>query len=127
MAEKVALKRKGDRQRAAHPARTPYGLPMIEGCMSCPARKERLFCNLSPAALERLDAISSVASYPAGALLFVEGQEPRGVFVICSGRVKLTGGSARGKSLIFRIADAGEIVGLPGTLSEKPYELTAET
>jgi CRP/FNR family transcriptional regulator len=85
-----------------------------------------VFCDLPLPVLDRLDAISSVASYPAGAVLFVEGQEPRGVFIICNGRVKLSGGSAKGKSLIFRIAEAGEIIGLPGTLSAKPYELTAE-
>ena len=32
-----------------------------------------------------------------------------------------------GKSLILRIAESGEIVGLPGTISGKPYEVTAET
>ena len=108
------------------PTRTPYGLQVIEGCVTCPVHKERLFCNLPALVLERLDAISSVASYPAGAVLFVEGQEPRGIFIICNGRVKLSGASAKGKSLIFRIAEAGEIIGLPGTLSAKPYELTAE-
>jgi CRP/FNR family transcriptional regulator len=34
--------------------------------------------------------------------------------------------SAGGKSLILRIADAGEVIGLPGTISGKPYEATAE-
>jgi CRP/FNR family transcriptional regulator len=88
--------------------------------------KERLFCNLSPTAMERLDAISSSTTYPKGAVLFVEGQEPRGVFVICNGRVKLCASSAKGKSLILRIADQGEVVGLPGTISGKPYTVTAE-
>jgi len=40
--------------------------------------------------------------------------------------VKLSAGSADGKSLILRIADPGEVVGLPGTISGKPYEVTAE-
>jgi CRP/FNR family transcriptional regulator, cyclic AMP receptor protein len=106
--------------------KTPYGLQVIEECISCPMLRDRLFCNLSQPALQGLDAISHSATYPNGAVLFVEGQEPRGVFIICNGRVKLSGGSADGKSLIFRIAEAGEIIGLPGTLSSKPYELTAE-
>jgi CRP/FNR family transcriptional regulator, cyclic AMP receptor protein len=110
----------------AVPRKTPYGLPMIEDCLTCPVVKDRIFCHLSEPIRERLDALSSIASYPAGAVLFVEGQEPRGVFILCHGRVKLSGGSARGKSLIFRLAHAGEIIGLPGTLSGKPYELTAE-
>jgi CRP/FNR family transcriptional regulator, cyclic AMP receptor protein len=106
--------------------KTPYGLQVIESCLNCPMRQERLFCNLSPRAVEALAAISSSATYPKGAILFVEGQEPRGVFVICNGRVKLTASSSEGKSLITRIAEAGEVIGLPGSLSGKPYELTAE-
>jgi CRP/FNR family cyclic AMP-dependent transcriptional regulator len=112
--------------RVAKAMKTPYGLQVIESCLTCPVMKNRLFCNLPRRALEGLDAISSSATYPKGAILFVEGQDPRGVFVICNGRVKLSAGSADGKSLILRIADPGEVVGLPGTISGKAYEVTAE-
>jgi len=105
---------------------TPYGLEVIEDCIACPLLKDRVFCNLPKDTLAGLDAISSTATYPKGAILFVEGQEPRGVFILCTGRVKLYGAAANGKSVIFRIADAGEIIGLPSTLSDKPYEVTAE-
>lgn len=105
--------------------KTPYGLEVIESCLTCP-HKDRLFCNLAPGTLALLDAISSPATYPKGAILFVEGQEPRGVFVICNGRVKLSASSPGGKSLILRIALPGEVIGLPGTISGKPYEATAE-
>jgi CRP/FNR family cyclic AMP-dependent transcriptional regulator len=105
---------------------TPYGLEIIEDCIACPLLKDRVFCNLGKDALAGLDAISSSATYPKGAILFVEGQEPRGVFILCTGKVKLYGAAANGKSVIFRIAEAGEIIGLPSTLSEKPYEVTAE-
>ena len=106
--------------------KTPYGLEVIEDCVACPLLKDRVFCNLSSVSLENLDAISSSATYPKGAVLFVEGQDPRGVFILCNGRVKLYGAASTGKSVIFRIAEAGEIVGLPSTLSNKPYEVTAE-
>jgi CRP/FNR family transcriptional regulator, cyclic AMP receptor protein len=106
--------------------KTPYGLQVIESCLTCPMTHDRLFCNLPSRTLEGLDEISSSATYPKGAILFVEGQEPRGVFVICNGRIKLSASAADGKSLILRIADPGEVVGLPGTISGKPYEVTAE-
>jgi CRP/FNR family transcriptional regulator, cyclic AMP receptor protein len=106
--------------------RTPYGLDIIESCLICPLRHDRIFCDLPTADLRALQAMSSLATYPKGAILFVEGQAPRGVFILCNGRVKLSAGSAEGKSLIMRIADAGEIIGLPGTISARPYELTAE-
>jgi CRP/FNR family transcriptional regulator len=106
--------------------KTPYGLQVIESCLTCPLVKERIFCDLSGPTLAALDNISSSATYPRDAILFVEGQDPRGVFVLCNGRVKLSTTSADGKSIIVRMAEAGEIVGLAGTLSGKPYELTAE-
>jgi CRP/FNR family transcriptional regulator len=106
--------------------KTPYGLRVIEECLSCPVSRDRVFCNLSRQGLESLEAISSPATHAKGAILFVEGQAPHGVFILCNGRVKLFGTAANGKSVIFRIAEAGEIVGLPSTLSEKNYEVTAE-
>ncbi len=88
--------------------------------------KERTFCDLPQPVVAALDAISSSASYPKDAIFFVEGQRPRGVFVLCNGRVKLSTTSANGKAIIVRIAEAGEVIGLAGTLSGKAYELTAE-
>src|SRR5215469_879669 len=106
--------------------RAPYGLQIIDSCLACPLVKHRIFCNLPQNVLATLDQISSAAAYPRGAILFAEGQKPRGVLVICNGRVKLSTNSANGKSIIVRVAEAGAIVGLPGTISGKPYELTAE-
>ena len=106
--------------------KAPYGLQVIESCLTCPLVHERIFCNLPRPVISALDAISSSATYPKDAILFVEGQESRGVFVLCNGRVKLSTNSADGKSIIVRVAESGEIVGLAGTLSGRPYELTAE-
>src|ERR1700738_2033719 len=112
---------------AAQKAPSPYGLGFIESCVTAQLRKDRPYCALPHGALVGLDSISSPATYPNGAVLFVEGQEPRGAFIICNGRVKLTANSTDGKSLILRIADPGEVIGLPSTISGQPYELTAET
>jgi CRP/FNR family transcriptional regulator len=71
--------------------------------------------------------VKYASAYPQGAVLFVEGQAPRGVYLICSGRIKLSTTSRDGKTLILRIAEQGEVLGLHATVSGKPYELTAET
>jgi CRP/FNR family cyclic AMP-dependent transcriptional regulator len=105
--------------------KTPYDLQVIES-LARPFVKERAFYDLPGPVLVALDAISSPASYPKQATLFVEGQEASGVFVLCKGRVKLSAHSADGKSIIIRIAEPGELVGVPGTLSRKAYELTAQ-
>jgi CRP/FNR family transcriptional regulator, cyclic AMP receptor protein len=88
--------------------------------------EERIFGNLSGALRAGLDAISSPATHPKGAILFVEGDKPMGVFVLRSGRVQLSAGSVHGKSLILRRAEPGEVVGLPAAISGKANELTAE-
>jgi CRP/FNR family cyclic AMP-dependent transcriptional regulator len=106
--------------------RSPYGLDIIDSCLSCDLREDRLFCNLSPDAVKSLESIKSTAAYPKGAVLFVEGQAARGVFVLCNGKAKLTTTSADGKTLILKIADPGEVLGLSATVSGKAYEVTAE-
>jgi CRP/FNR family transcriptional regulator, cyclic AMP receptor protein len=106
--------------------RSPYGLEIIENCVACPHREDRLFCDLPPAAVQRLSVITSASSYPKGATLFVEGQAPRGVFILCDGRVKLSTSSIDGRTLIARISESGELLGLPSTVTGKPYELTAD-
>ena len=63
---------------------------------------------------------------PAGAILFVEGQTPRGIFILCSGKVKLSTTSKEGKVLILKQAEAGEALGLSATISGMNYEMTAE-
>jgi CRP/FNR family transcriptional regulator, cyclic AMP receptor protein len=106
--------------------RAPYGLQIIESCLTCPHREDRLFCNLAPAALQHLSEITGSATYPKGATLFVEGQPSRGVFILCSGHVKLSTSSSDGKTLILRISEPGDLLGLPATISGRPYEVTAD-
>src|SRR5215469_1823548 len=81
---------------------------------------------LSQAALAGIEAISTSATYPKGAILFVEGQPCTGVFLICGGRVKLSTNSADGRSLILQIARKGELLGLSAVISGKSHEVTAE-
>jgi CRP/FNR family transcriptional regulator len=107
--------------------RGPYGFEPSESCQSCKSRAKGFFCQLSPVALKDFNALKSPATYPAGAVLFLEKQDPRGVFVLCAGQVKLSISSRAGKTLILRIAKPGEILGLMASMSGSPYEVTAET
>ena len=63
-------------------------------------------------------------SYPKGAVLFVEGQVPRGIFVLCKVGVKLSVSATNGKTIIVKIAEAGEVLGLAAAVSGKPFEMT---
>ncbi len=106
---------------------TPYGLEIVENCMSCKLRHERSFCGFSPETLKLLEDMSHLTTYPGGALLFVEGQAPRGAYLLCSGRAKLSATSREGKVLIVKYAEAGEVLGLSAVLSGEPFEVSAET
>lgn len=107
--------------------RTPYGLEIIESCMGCKASRSGFFCHLSPAVLRTVDAVSHHTVMPAAAVLFIEGQAPRGIFILCSGNVKLSTTSKDGKVLILKQAEAGEVLGLSAVISGTNYEMTVET
>lgn len=106
---------------------SPYNLEVEYNCGECRVRADRLFCNMSPSAVEALDSVKFTGLYPKGSLLFVEGEEPRGIFILCSGRAKLTTSSTEGKTLIVKIAEPGEVLGASATILGKPYEVSAET
>jgi CRP/FNR family transcriptional regulator len=104
----------------------PYGLNILDNCDTCPARGSHLFCNLTAPAVHRLNEIKATAVYPKGAMLFLEGQQPRGVFVLCVGKAKLSTSSREGKTIITKISEAGDVLGLNAVVSNRPYEVTAE-
>jgi CRP/FNR family transcriptional regulator len=106
--------------------RSPYGLDIVENCTRCPLREDRLFCNLSKSAVEHLQTIKSTSTYPKGAMLFVEGQDSRGAFILCKGKAKLYTSSADGRTIILRIVRPGEVLGLTSTISNSAYEATVE-
>jgi len=106
---------------------SPYNLEVEYNCAECRVRAERLFCNMSEGTVDALDSVKFTGLYPKGSLLFVEGEEPRGVFILCSGRAKLTTSSTEGKTLIVKVAEPGEVLGASATILGKPYEVSAET
>jgi len=82
---------------------------------------------LSPSEAEAFESIRMTTTYPAGAALFIEGEKPHGVFVLSTGRAKLSICSANGKVIILRIARAGEILGLHAVVSSTGFQATAQT
>lgn len=106
---------------------SPYGMEIVESCITCKLRADRIFCDLPATTLKSFESIKFATAYPQGAVLFVEGQMPRGIFVLCKGGVKLSINSPSGRTMIVKLAEAGEVLGLSATISGKPYEVTAET
>jgi len=108
-------------------ANAPYGLPIIDNCAGCKLHNSSFFCSLSPASMQALDQIKHSNCFPEGSVVFLEGQDARGVYILCQGRAKLTTTNADGKSLILKIAEPGDILGLHSVVSGKAHEVTVET
>ncbi len=104
---------------------SPYGLPTE--CYQCHLRAESFFCALSEESLAALRPIKHDAVFPKRASLFIQGQTPRGVFILCDGQVRLFTCSRGGKMLTLQVANAGDVLGLDAVITGAPYELTAET
>jgi len=107
--------------------KAPYGLEIVDDCAECSNPTSGFFCSLSQAVRQSMNEVSHKSILPAGAILFVEGQSPRGMFILCSGKVNLSTTSREGKILILKTAEAGEALGLSAAISGVGYESTAET
>jgi CRP/FNR family transcriptional regulator, cyclic AMP receptor protein len=101
--------------------------PEINQCIPCSVKGERVFCNLSDEAVAMMESLTFSSMYPRGAALFHEDQPARGVFILCSGKVKLFTSSTDGKTLIIRVAEPGEVLGMSATITGQPYEVSVET
>ena len=98
-----------------------------DSCRTCSHRSLRLFCNLGDEALNRFDQLGLHVSFPSQAVVFEEFQPVINIFVICTGRVKLSATSREGRTMILRLAGPGDILGLSAALSDGRHEVTAET
>jgi CRP/FNR family transcriptional regulator len=96
-------------------------------CADCEIRAEPFFCGISRSARGRADSAAHAEEHPGGVVLFSEGQAPRGVYVLCAGRVKLSTSSGDARVLITDISGPGDVLGLCAVVSDSPYEASAET
>ena len=88
---------------------------------------DKTFCDFPPAVADALEQEALTTTYPTGAVLFAEGQAPRGVFIVRRGRVKLSICGSDGRTLILRIVGSGCPLGVAAVVSGRQYEATAET
>jgi CRP/FNR family cyclic AMP-dependent transcriptional regulator len=105
---------------------TLIGLLKHLDCAQCELRSQRMFCNLTDGALEEFNQLGVKVALSRGAKLFGEGEPSVGVFVICTGQVKLSCTSKDGRTLILKIAMPGDVLGLGAVISGTRYEVTAE-
>ncbi|HXJ90293.1 MAG TPA: Crp/Fnr family transcriptional regulator [Candidatus Binatia bacterium] len=100
--------------------------PSDDACIVSSSECGHPFCNLPASLVQLIASVSSSATYRRKTKLFVEGQKPRGVFILRTGKAKLTTCSMLGKTIITRLADPGDVLGLNAVVSSRPYGATAD-
>ena len=93
---------------------------------SVPNPDSRAYSNLSASTIDILIRVAFEQNHIVGDRLFSEGEQPDGVYVVHSGKVKLSATSADGKGLIIRFAQAGDWLGLSAVTNDKPHRTNAE-
>ncbi len=73
---------------------------------------------------KELVEMGAIETASAGTILFRQGQHTKGVFLILSGRVALSSGDDPVR--ITRVAEKGSLLGMPASIRNIPYSLTAE-
>ncbi|MBZ5723208.1 MAG: Crp/Fnr family transcriptional regulator [Acidobacteriia bacterium] len=73
-----------------------------------------------------LEGIATRTAVGKGKTLFRQGDAGRGVFLLRKGKLMLSMHPRGHKKLLYRTIGPGHILGLPATLSDAPYSLTAK-
>jgi CRP/FNR family transcriptional regulator len=78
-----------------------------------------------PALISTLEEHCSSISCGEDRILFSQGENPKGLYILNQGRITLTMTSSTGEQVVSVDASAGSLLGLPGLISGEPYTLTA--
>lgn len=102
---------------------------IIKSCVNCKQQGPNgcVFSDLEQGVLHTLQKVRCAFIFHPGTLLFQEGDSPRGVFILCSGGVKLSISSSEGRVLFVKKVGAGGMLGLCASISGQPHPLAAET
>lgn len=82
---------------------------------------------LSPGLQSKLEPLGTEMKTSGGQILFHQGSDCRGVYLVRSGAARIFMADERGRMVTCRDVGPGCILGLPATLCVQPYMFTAET
>ncbi len=78
-----------------------------------------------PGLIQGLEKQSTAISCKEDRVLFRQGDDPVGLYIVQGGEVTLTMNSPEGKEIASTTATAGSLLGLPGLIGNQPYTLSA--
>lgn len=88
---------------------------------------DHLFGTLKPEMLEAFRKNQVTQFFPAKAIVLGAGETPTGIYVIRTGKIKLSMLGRGSGGPASRVASRGEILGLSAMVSGKPCEVTSQT
>lgn len=74
-----------------------------------------------------LTELQTLERWPAGRVLFREGEEPRGIYFLQSGQIDLVFSARNGYAKPLRVAEPGHILGLSAIVSQRNHDYSATT
>jgi CRP-like cAMP-binding protein len=78
-----------------------------------------------PELIQALEKRSTAISCGGDRVLFSQGDNPQGLYILDQGETILTMTSPSGQQVMQIEAPAGSLLGLPGLIGDEPYTLTA--
>ncbi len=100
---------------------------LFKNCATCSLRAKAIVCDLADAEVTAFQKLRHSLQYDARQTVFYEGHLCLGLYLLCSGKVKLTRSLARGQRQIVRIAEGGELIEKHVFHNEALHEVTCET
>jgi len=88
-------------------------------------RRIPAFASLPDDAIEDLDDAVVLEPQVSGTILYEQNDKALGVYLLFTGKAKLTAVVATGKTALLRISQPGELLGLNAAMAQRPYMATA--
>ena len=84
-----------------------------------------LFSLLSEPLRRDLESKLVITEHSAGSVLYRQGEEPQGLHVLLSGKLKITSLVSDERTALLKIAEAGEVLGIAALFASQAYIATA--
>lgn len=95
-------------------------------CQQCLVRERAICGGLPDSEVQAFTNIRHCHQYRPRQVIFHEGTPALGVYILCSGRVKLTRSDRQGRQHILRLARPGDVMGEEALLPRGEYRATAQ-
>jgi len=100
---------------------------LIQDCSHCIVKGLSDLCNLTGEELEDFLTAQKFLIYDKHQTIFYEGKPCHGIYILCTGKVKLVQSSRLGQQHILRIVNPGELIEKNGLYNMNRHSVTCET